>query len=111
MQMRNEPLVSIALCTYNGEKFLRKQLDSLLLQDYNNIEIIIVDDRSTDNTWHIVQEYAKKDTRIFAYRNHQNIGYIRNFEKAILLCRGDYIALADQDDIRESRKIQILTNA
>ena len=111
MQKFNTPLVSVALCTYNGEKFLRKQLDSLLAQGYKNIEIIIVDDQSHDNTWSIIQEYAEKDKRIFAYQNKLNIGYIRNFEKAILLCRGDYIALADQDDIWENQKIQVLVDS
>ena len=111
--MRNidKPLVSIALCTYNGEVFLAKQLNSLLCQDYNNLEIIVVDDRSTDNTWKILQRFAAKDKRLRLFQNDQNIGYARNFEKAIKLCKGDFIALADQDDIWELNKIKILTRA
>ncbi|MDB5154492.1 MAG: glycosyl transferase family 2 [Mucilaginibacter sp.] len=102
------PLVSIALCTYNGEKFLIKQLDSLLSQEYANIEIIAVDDCSSDKTWNILRDYARKDKRLRIYQNGQNIGYSRNFERAVKLCSGDYIALADQDDIWEKSKIKVM---
>lgn len=108
MRIIEKPLVSIALCAYNGERFLAKQLDSLLLQDYENIEIVAVDDCSTDNTWFILEHYARKDNRVKIYQNEQNTGYTRNFEKAIGLCIGDYIALADQDDIWETDKISLL---
>jgi len=102
------PLVSIALCTYNGEKFLVKQLDSLLSQEYTNIQIMAVDDCSNDNTWNILSNYAQKDKRLQIYQNDQNIGYARNFERAITLCSGDYIALADQDDIWDNDKIKVM---
>jgi glycosyltransferase involved in cell wall biosynthesis len=105
------PLVSIALCTYNGEKFLPGQLDSLLAQDHASIEIITVDDCSTDNTWEILQQYAQKDDRLKPYQNKQNLGHTLNFEKAIGLCKGDYIALSDQDDIWEHHKISTLMAA
>ena len=101
MHPTEQPLVSIAICTYNGERFLKKQIDSLLNQGYSNIEIIAVDDRSTDRTWDMLQEYAQKDKRVQTYQNEKNLGYARNFEKAITLCKGDFIALADQDDIWE----------
>ncbi|MDB5154493.1 MAG: glycosyl transferase, partial [Mucilaginibacter sp.] len=107
MKIAIQPLVSIALCTYNGEKFLKKQLDSILSQDYNNIEIIAVDDCSGDSTWDILQAYSRLDNRLKPHKNDQNIGYIRNFEKAISLCGGDFIALADQDDIWKKDKIKI----
>jgi len=105
------PLVSIAVCTYNGERFLKKQIDSILAQDYTNIELIAVDDRSVDGTWNMLQEYAQKDKRLHAYQNEKNQGYARNFEKAITLCTGDYIALADQDDIWEISKIRTLMDS
>lgn len=108
MRIIDKPLVSIALCTYNGERFLNKQLDSLLSQDYENFEIIAVDDCSDDGTWPVLQKYAESDDRIKLYRNEQNLGCTRNFEKAINLCNGDYIALADQDDIWEANKIRLL---
>ena len=109
--MTVNPLVSIALCTYNGEKFLAKQLDSLLSQQYENIEIIAVDDCSTDTSWDILQTYARMDTRLHIYKNEYNLGHTCNFEKAIKLCTGNYIALADQDDIWEQDKIQILVQS
>src|ERR1700761_555678 len=100
-------LVSIAVCTYNGERFLSKQLDSLLRQSYSNIEIVIADDCSTDNTWSILQDYADKDARVKPYKNKYNLGHTLNFEKAIKLCKGEYIALCDQDDIWETDKISV----
>lgn len=104
-------LISVALCTYNGEKFIYKQLESILLQSYKNIEVIIVDDASSDSTITIIDEFARKDTRIKCYQNPVNIGFNANFEKAISLCSGDYIAISDQDDIWLPNKIQILLKA
>src|SRR5579863_3349067 len=111
MQITPQPLVSVALCTYNGEKFLEKQLDSILSQDYYNMEIVVVDDCSKDSTWDILRHYARKIKRFRLYRNRRNIGDSRNFEKAIKLCKGELIALADQDDIWEKEKIRVLTNS
>jgi len=106
--MKDTPLVSIALCTYNGEKFLLRQLDSILNQDYSNIEIIITDDCSGDTTRQILDSYQKKDERIKLHLNEANLGYTKNFEKAVRLCTGDYIAFSDQDDIWERNKISEL---
>ena len=93
------PQISIAMTTYNGEKYLAEQLDSILSQTHTDWELIICDDCSTDSTWQILQEYAQKDSRIKIYKNEQNLGFKKNFEKAIGLCTGDYIALSDQDDV------------
>jgi len=106
--MNDNPLVSVALCTYNGERFLPKQLDTILSQDYAHIEIIVTDDCSFDDTRHILKSYAAKDTRIKLYFNEENLGYTKNFEKALQLCTGRYIAFADQDDIWETGKISQL---
>lgn len=105
------PLVSIALCTYNGERFLAAQLDSLFSQDYSDIEIIAVDDCSTDDTWNILTEYSAKDARLKIYKNEHNLGHTLNFEKAINLCTGQYIALCDQDDLWEKDKVSRLMAA
>lgn len=102
-----ENKVSIALCTYNGANFLREQLDSILNQTYQEFELIIVDDNSFDDTIQIILEYTKKSDKISLYQNESNIGFIKNFEKAISLCSGEYIFLADQDDIWLSNKIEI----
>lgn len=105
-----EPLVSIALCTYNGERFLSQQLDSILGQTYHDFEIIIVDDCSTDDTTNIINQYAEKDRRIKFFRNQSNLGFNKNFEKAIGLTTGEYISICDQDDIWLAGKIEALIN-
>lgn len=92
-------MISIALAAYNGEKYIREQLDSILAQDYNNWELVICDDNSTDSTVGIINEYLERNNRVRLIRNEQNLVFVKNFEKAIKLCRGEYIALSDQDDI------------
>lgn len=104
-------LVSIALCTYNGEKYLIEQLDSLVHQTHRNLEIIVVDDCSIDSTVNILEEYSHKYSFIKVYQNEINLGYIKNFEKALSLCAGDYIALCDQDDIWNLEKVTLQVNA
>lgn len=92
-------MISVALTTYNGEKYLEQQIDSILNQDFDDIELIVSDDASTDQTWALLNEYAKRDNRVKIYRNEKNIGFKANFEKVIKLTSGDYVALCDQDDI------------
>lgn len=108
--MKVSPLTSIALCTYNGERFLRQQIDSLLSQDYPNFEIVAVDDASTDATPAILQSYAKRDDRVRIHLNSTNLGFRKNFERAISLCSGDFIAPCDQDDVWMPHKISTLLN-
>ena len=103
------PLVSIILCTYNGERFLKEQLDSIINQTYANIEIIISDDCSTDNTKKILYEYVHL-SNIHLYLKEINEGYIKNFQVAASLCNGTFIAFSDQDDIWMPNKIEILLN-
>lgn len=106
----NYPLVSIALCTYNGSNFLREQIESLLNQTYKAIEIIIVDDCSTDKTVEIIKEYASNTSVIEWSVNKSNLGFNKNFELAISKCRGEYIAISDQDDIWKADKIKTLVD-
>ena len=101
-------MISIAMATYNGEKYLREQLDSILKQTYSDFELIICDDCSKDATWEILEKYAQNDQRIRIYKNKQNLGFKRNFEKAISLCKGKFIALSDQDDIWENNHLSTL---
>ncbi len=108
--MENKPLVSVAMATYNGEKFIREQLDSILCQTYPNIEIVVTDDCSTDATPAILDEYAAQHENVRVYHNEKNLGLTANFEKAASLSRGELIAFADQDDIWMPEKIEILTN-
>jgi len=108
MENQNKQLVSIALATYNGERFLKEQLDSILNQTYQNTEIIITDDASTDGTKNILKEYATKDNRIKVLFNDSNLGLLRNFEKVVKLTQGSIIAFSDQDDVWALDKIEKL---
>jgi glycosyltransferase involved in cell wall biosynthesis len=106
--MEASPLVSIALCTFNGERYLSAQLDSILAQTHARLEVVVLDDGSTDGTLGLLEEYARRDPRIRLHRNEQRLGFIRNFERAITLCTGELIALSDQDDIWHPEKIERL---
>ncbi|HOP46419.1 MAG TPA: glycosyltransferase family 2 protein [Desulfobacteraceae bacterium] len=107
--INRDRLVSIALATYNGEKFLREQLDSIVNQSYTNMELVVVDDCSTDGTIDILEQYFSK-INIKLYRHKKNSGFVKAFEKALGMCSGLYIALCDQDDIWEKNKIEQLVN-
>ncbi|MGZ3755149.1 MAG: glycosyltransferase family 2 protein [Mucilaginibacter sp.] len=106
-----KPLVSIALCTYNGADYLSQQLDTLVNQMYSPIEIVVVDDCSNDNTFAILTTYAAKYPQFKLYRNEQNLGFVKNFERAVKLCTGELIALCDQDDIWHVEKIALQVEA
>lgn len=101
------PLVSIVMATYNGARFINEQLDSIFAQDYPNIEIIASDDKSTDSTVDILEDYQKTSSTypMAIYSNESNLGYTKNFEQALRYCKGDYIAFCDQDDIWEPNKV------
>lgn len=105
------PLVSVVLTTYNGEKFLAQQIDSLLNQSYSNIEIIAVDDCSNDNTVALLNTYTAQHKNINIYVNDTNLGFIKNFEKGCRNARGKFIALCDQDDFWLENKIQRLVES
>lgn len=98
--------ISVAMATYNGERFIRAQLDSLAAQTRPPDELIVVDDCSQDRTLEIVTEFlASAPFNVKIYRNAQNLGWSENFLKAISLCTGDWIALCDQDDVWMSTKL------
>lgn len=99
--------ISVVLCTYNGEAFLREQLDSILGQTLQADEIIIQDDNSTDSTMDILREYSKRFPHIKVYCNSVNMGINPNFFSAINKASGDYIAISDQDDIWEEYKLDL----
>ena len=99
------------MTTYNGEKYLLEQLDSFLHQEIKPDELIICDDGSTDKTLEILNNFAKKANFVVKiYKNQHNLGYSKNFEKAILLCSGDIIFLSDQDDVWFEDKIKEVLN-
>ncbi|MEN9487928.1 MAG: hypothetical protein RL494_193 [Bacteroidota bacterium] len=99
--------VSVALCTYNGEQFIKEQIDSILNQTVPVNEIIICDDRSNDTTIEILEQYSIENPGIFKiFINETNLRSVKNFEKAITLCSGDIIFLSDQDDIWVPNKVE-----
>lgn len=101
--------ISVAMCTYNGEKFLKEQLESILLQSKPVDEIVICDDKSTDKTVTIIETFLKQyPKKITFYENENNFGAIKNFEKCIELCSGDIIFLSDQDDVWYKNKVEKL---
>jgi len=103
------PRVSVCLALYNGEKFIREQIESILSELCQYDEVIICDDASTDGSCSIIQ--AINDSRITLIRNTSNIGYVKNFEKAISLAKGDIIFLSDQDDIWVKGKVKKVLTA
>ena len=102
----NCPLVSIGIPTFNGEKFIAGSIESILSQTYKNIEIIISDDCSTDNTFRTLLDYARRDKRISISRNKKNVGTLVNTVRVIELGRGKYFMLASDHDIWESTFVE-----
>ncbi len=107
----NYSAISVVMATYNGERFLVKQLDSILAQTLRPAEIIVCDDRSTDNTVAILEQY-RKSHGIRYYINEKTLGVVGNFKKAVsLAAEENYIALSDQDDIWLPEKLALSLNA
>ena len=105
----DQKLISVIMSVYNGEKYLVQAIDSILNQTYQNFEFIIIDDCSTDNSSHILQEYAKKDSRIKIIKKEKNIGikgFIENLNLGISIAEGKYIARMDADDISLPERFQ-----
>lgn len=98
-------MVSVAITTYNGAKYLREQLDSIYAQTLPPEEVIVCDDGSTDTTISILEEYHRTKGLIYSINPH-NVGYSANFFQAISLCKGDYVALSDQDDVWFPTKLE-----
>jgi glycosyltransferase involved in cell wall biosynthesis len=104
--------ISIALASYNGEAYIREQLDSLAAQTLLPDELVITDDGSTDRTAEIVAEFADSAPfPVHFHRNPERLGYARNFERAIGLCRGEIIFLSDQDDVWFAEKLSTVRAA
>ncbi len=99
--------ISVAMATYNGEKYIREQLDSILQQLHVDDEMIISDDGSSDATVRIIEEYKSKDERICLLDGPHN-GLMANFENALKHCSGDLIFLADQDDVWSENKVHLV---
>ncbi|MFA5294493.1 MAG: glycosyltransferase [Methanoregulaceae archaeon] len=91
------PKITVLMSVYNGEKFLREAIDSILIQSYPDFEFLIIDDSSTDRTPEIIRSY--QDPRIKIIRNSENLGLTKSLNKGLGLAEGEYIARMDADDI------------
>jgi hypothetical protein len=101
--------ISVAMCTYNGADFLPAQLASIVEQTRPPDEIIVCDDASTDETRTLLQSFARTSPiPVSLYFSDENVGSVKNFERAIGLCSGDVIALSDQDDVWRVDKLQLI---
>lgn len=103
----NNPLISVLIPVYNVEKFVEDAVLSICNQTYKNLEIIIVDDCSTDLTFEILQEIAKKDSRIKLFRNERNLKIVGTLNRALTIAQGDFIARMDGDDISSLDRLEI----
>lgn len=103
----SKPLISIALCTYNGLPYLKELLDSLCAQTYSPLEILIRDDQSTDGTWNLICDYRENFPELIkASRNSTQLGFQANFQLNFKDCQGEWIAPCDQDDIWRTDKLE-----
>lgn len=105
-----ENLISVIVPVYNGEKFLRRSLDSILGQTYKNIEVVLLNDGSTDGTDAICREYAARDSRV-SYYSHENHGLGWTRARGFNLANGEYIACVDADDRISEYTYELLLNA
>ncbi len=97
---------SVGLCTYNGEQFLRRQIDSILRQTHPVKEVVVIDDLSTDGTRQILEQYAGDHPGLFRLIfNTENQGARKNFEQLLTLCKGDVVFFSDHDDIWLPHKV------
>jgi glycosyltransferase involved in cell wall biosynthesis len=110
--VKTRPLISVAMCTYNGEAYLSDQLASILNQTQQLDELVVCDDGSADNTLQVLDQFSKEASfPVRVYRNEQRLGPAKNFEKAISLCSGDFVFLSDQDDVWMPQKIDKMLQA
>lgn len=99
--MNNNALVSIVIPVYNRENLITETLQSALSQTYSNFEVVVVDNKSTDNTWPLLQDAQKTDQRIKIFQNESNVGPVRNWDRCFNLAQGEYIKILWSDDLIE----------
>lgn len=116
--LKEHPLVSIALMTYNQEKYVREALQSILNQTYDNIEIIVSDDCSKDTTWNIIEAEVDVYRRnggvhdsIILNRNESNLGVAKHFELILTKCHGEFIVCQAGDDVALPQRIDVMVEA
>ena len=100
------PLASIGIPTFNGAKYLRDSIESVLDQTFKDFELVLIDDVSSDETCAIAGEYARKDRRVSAIRNGKTLGLVGNFNRCIELAKGRYVCVWHQDDVMMPQNIE-----
>jgi hypothetical protein len=101
------PLVSVLLTAYNSEATIGYAIESVLIQSYRNIELIVVDDHSQDSTVDIAESWARRDSRVLVLRNHENLGPYMSRNIALNHAQGEFIAIQDADDVSVIDRIQV----
>ena len=107
----NQPLVSVLITAYNREEFIAEAIESVLASDYQNFELIVVDDHSHDNTLNIAKRYENKFEKIKVYSNTQNLGQFPNRNRAASLASGKYLKYVDSDDVIKPNTLSIMVEA
>ena len=108
--MINNPKVSVCVPTYNGAKYIKYCIESVLAQTYSNIDILIVDDNSNDETMEILCDFSKRERRIRIVRNQKNLGLVQNWNRCVELAEGEWIKFVFQDDFIAPDCIEELLN-
>ena len=111
MKVENSPLVSICIPTYNGASFLEETLNSAINQTYKNIEIVITDDSSSDNTIELCKVFAQKDSRIKVYENEKNLGLVGNWCESVEKATSKWVKFLFQDDLLELNCVEKMIHA
>ena len=111
MMDTNKPLVSVLMTSYNREKFIASAIESVVASTYDNWELVIVDDGSSDNTLNIAESYAQKESRIKIFRNEKNLGDYPNRNRAASLANGKYLKYVDSDDMLYPWGLKILVES
>lgn len=108
MTSHKKPLVSVLIPVFNVAAYVKEALQSIQNQTYQNLEIIVIDDGSSDDTYSIVEELSKHDERVLLYKNDKNLKIVKTLNKALSLASGEYIARMDGDDSSELDRINVL---
>ncbi len=101
-----DKLMSIGIPAYNNGEYIGETIESILAQTYKNIELVIVDDNSSDNTYEVLQEFAEKDDRVKIYKNEKNLGMSGNWNRCLELCTGEFMKLVCADDLLAENMIE-----
>ncbi|MBO6281436.1 MAG: glycosyltransferase family 2 protein [Alphaproteobacteria bacterium] len=101
------PKVSVILTTYNAEKYVDSVIPMFLQSEWDDFELVVIDDESSDKTWSMLQQWEREDSRIRIYRNEKNLGICGNRNRGLELSRGQYIAMMDPDDISLPQRLKV----